>query len=334
MAVRVLLVSPRFHGYWRAIASALERHGVTVHTHVYDSRSMAGTLHHKLAVELPQRAGSTSGVAHHGERMAHAAVAALRATDPDVVLTIKGDALGPAYWEEIGSRRGRSALWLYDELRRTRFDPVSLPDVDLLVSYSRLDVERLSAAGRHAEHLPLAFDHTTAFRPRRRNEVAFVGARYESRTRLLEHLHASGVPVRAYGRDWSRHLVDRLRTWDMRRPSVPSDRDLSRAEAYGVFAGASACINTHHDQDGFTMRTFEIPGAGGTQLIDRADVAEFYEPGSEVLVFDSADELVEVCQRVRREPRWSDAVADRARRRTLAHHTFDHRMADLLSFLG
>ena len=49
-------------------------------------------------------------------------------------------------------------------------------------------------------------------------------------------------------------------------------------------AGAAANLNIHHDQHGSTMRTFEILGAGGLQLVDREDVAVHYEPGTEVLV--------------------------------------------------
>ena len=58
-------------------------------------------------------------------------------------------------------------------------------------------------------------------------------------------------------------------------------------------AGARASLNLHGDQDGFTMRTFEACGVGGLQIVDRADVDSLYDPGSELLVFNSTQELVE-----------------------------------------
>lgn len=332
MPLRVLLVSPKFHGYWRAIKSAIERDGAEVHTHLYDDYgSRAGKLRHKLVLELPQRV-SGQGRQSVSEVFTQRALAAVRVINPDLVLTVKGDVLGPAYWDELNRRRCRTAIWLYDELRRTSFDLDLVPNVDVIASYSGMDVGKLQKAGRDALYLPLAFDTSTSFTPRVRDEIAFVGARYPSRLQLLEELQAAGVDVRAYGRDWSRHPVDRLRTWELTRSAVPSDRDLSRSDAYGVFAGAAGCINTHANQDGFTMRTFEIPGAGGMQLIDREDVGEFYDPGSEVVVFTSPDELAEVSRRAQRDTGWRRGIADKAQRRTLAHHTFDHRLARLLAF--
>ena len=46
-----------------------------------------------------------------------------------------------------------------------------------------------------------------------------------------------------------------------RLPDVPSARGVDRAQAYGLTAGAVASLNSHTDQDGFTMRTFELPGS-------------------------------------------------------------------------
>ncbi|MEL0525929.1 glycosyltransferase, partial [Neisseria gonorrhoeae] len=89
--------------------------------------------------------------------------------------------------------------------------------------------------------------------------------------------------------------------------------------------GSLASINTHARQDGFTMRTFEIPGTGGIQLIDRRDVGEFYAPDRELLVFDDAQQLAEQVERVRRDPAWAKDLRERGRQRTLAEHTFVHR---------
>ena len=91
------------------------------------------------------------------------------------------------------------------------------------------------------------------------------------------------MPVRAYGRDWSGHPVDRLRTWRVGTPACRPSATSPRAEAYDVMAASAATLNLHGDQDGFTMRTFEAAGVGGVQLIDRTDVDGLYEPGAEVL---------------------------------------------------
>jgi spore maturation protein CgeB len=107
---------------------------------------------------------------------------------------------------------------------------------------------------------------------------------------------------------------------------VPSARGVDRPTAYGLTAGAVAALNSHTDQDGFTMRTFELPGTGSLQLIDRPDVETLYEPDREVLVFADVDELAALCERARADRGWARGIAERGQARTLAEHTFDHRV--------
>ena len=160
-------------------------------------------------------------------------------------------------------------------------------------------------------------------------EISFIGARYPTRDKVIAQLHTEGVPVCAYGRDWSSHPVDRVRTWRAGTPSVPAHRDVSRSAAYDVMAASAATLNLHGDQDGFTMRTFEAAGVGALQLIDRTDVDALYLPGAEVLTWTTQDELAELCRRALTDHVWSDAIRAAGRARTLAEHTFDHRVAVL-----
>ncbi|KQV77762.1 hypothetical protein ASC64_02750 [Nocardioides sp. Root122] len=328
MTKRILVVAPAFHGYGGSIASALRRRGHIALLHEYDlNASRASKVRHKLVRELPDRVtGRDFGAKLLAQAQTAAAVDAVVGTRPDVVVTVKGDSLGGDYWEAVDASGARQLLWLYDELARMQFDEAVIASRPSIVSYSPHDVHSLKMRGLRVGHVLDAFDHSLPFDPRPSDEVVFVGARYPERQRLLLALHRSGIRVKAYGRDWSGHAVDRLRTWRVRSPDVPNGRDVPRAVAYGITAGAVAALNSHTDQDGFTMRTYEIPGTGGLQLIDRPDVAQVYEPGKEVLVFESDDELVELSRRAQVDRGWARAIADRGRERTLAEHTFDHRV--------
>ena len=137
---------------------------------------------------------------------------------------------------------------------------------------------------------------------------------------------AAGLPVRAYGRAWSRHPYDILRTKQFKDSGVPAGRDIDRSEAYGIMASSPATLNIHNNQDGFTMRTFEAPGVGALQVIDRPDVDRYYIPGEEVLVYQSIDELIEICTRIFRDPKWARKIREAGQKRTLAEHTFDQRV--------
>lgn len=329
---RVLLVSPAFHGYHAAIAASLEARGHTVTTHVYDGHAgPTGRLRHQLRHQLPSKVG-LGAQRQLGREQTAAAIGAVRNARPDAVVIVKGDTLGDDFWQAMAGAGLPRVTWLYDEVRRTRFTPELLARIGPLATYSALDHASFTEQGLDSRYLPLAFDHRLLPHDPDRGvtgEVSFVGARYPNRQRVLEALVTAGVPVRAYGRDWSGHPVDRLRTWSLRRPDVPASRDLDRAAAYGVMAESAATLNLHGDQDGFTMRTFEAAGVGGLQLIDRTDVAALYQPGHEVLTWSDEAELIGTCERIATDPAWFDDIRSAGRRRTLAEHTFDHRVATL-----
>ncbi|WP_258070980.1 glycosyltransferase [Pseudoclavibacter sp. RFBG4] len=245
------------------------------------------------------------------------------------MVIIKGDQLGEAWWEAVQASRLPTATWLYDEIQRTRYSVRTLQSLGPIASYSRSDSARLQALGAHAAHVPLGFDSLLQFSPVPSSAVTLVGARYPNREDLVVNVKSSGVPVRAYGREWSRRLWDVARTRRFRGAGVPVGGDLDRAAAYGVMAGSLATLNIHSNQDGFTMRTFEAAGVGALELIDRADVSEFYDIGTEILVFDSAEDVVESARRAQRDTAWASAIRAAGRKRTLAEHTLIQRARSL-----
>lgn len=327
--MRLLLVSPGFHGYHAAIAAALEARDHEVATVAYDDHGgLGGRTWHQLRHQLPRKLGAGS-LRRLAVEQTERATRAVEEHRPDAVVVVKGDMLGESFWARLaGTPR---VTWLYDEARRTRWTVDRLSTIGPIATYSALDAVDLAAEDLDVRHLPLAYDHRLVPRPTedRTHHVSFVGARYPNRERVLTVLHDAGVPVRAYGRDWSGHPVDRVRTWRVGAPPVPAGRDLSRAAAYDVMTASVGTLNLHGDQDGFTMRTFEAAGVGAVQVIDRTDVDGLYEPGVEVLTFTEVEELVEICRRLARDPRRTDRLRAAARARTLADHTFDRRVAEL-----
>lgn len=320
--MRILLVSPVFHGYWSAFAAALEKLGHDVVVHRYDASTRRVRVSNALGYRLGAGAARRARTAMTAE-----AVRALRETKPDAVVVVKGDALELEWWQALAASGARSAVWLYDELARMDYAAEALSGVGAVFSYSPLDVAELRSQGVEAQLLPDGFDSLTGFTPRRSAAVSFIGARYPERERLLGMLSAAGEPVEAFGREWSRHPWDVLRTQRWSGAGFPAHRDVSRPAYFGAMAGSLATLNIHGDgHDGFSMRTFEAPGVGALQLIDRADVAQHYEVGSETLVFESDEELLDHVRRARTDPKWANGIREAGRRRTLAEHTLVHRM--------
>lgn len=326
----LLLVSPVFYGYWTTIASSLKKLGYEVHTHLYDAPgTLVERVRNKALHDLPERLRPAAFESIVTDK----AVAKLREVNPEIVLVVKGDQLGQQWWEAVQNSGARHATWMYDELRRMRY---SDQDFDLrmlgpIASYSPADVAELNAQGYEAIEVPPAFDADLPIAPAQEPNISFVGARYEGREHMLKQLHDAGLPVKAFGKQWSRHWWDVARTRQFKTSGLETGRDLDRSHAYGVMASSPATLNIHGDQDGFTMRTFEAPGVGGLQIIDRPDVSRYYDVGEEVLVYESIEELIDLCKRVLVEPQWASRIRQAGQKRTLAEHTFDQRIQALES---
>jgi spore maturation protein CgeB len=329
--VKVLLLSPVFHGYWQSIADGFIRDGHEAQTFTYDALPLLrDKAANKLLVEMPGLVGLDRTPSRQ-KRVSAAVARRLATSKVDLVVVVKGDLIDSEVYAGLHRRHVPVVLWLYDELRRTRHSIEDLRTFTAVATYSPRDRQRLCELGIPAFDLPVAFDERfSASGTPSGAGVVFVGARYPRRTTILAELHGRGVPVIAYGRDWSRRPADRVRTLSWSRPPVPGAPDVSRMAAAQLMHDAWAAINIHGDQDGFNPRTFEACGTGAVQLIDRADVAELYEPGHELLTFAEVDELIELVRRVRTDTALTDRIRAAARTRTLSEHTFVHRCRVLM----
>ncbi len=334
MAPRLLIVSPAFHGYYEAFKKAFDAVGFVTNVVLVDHfATVREKAWNKVAFELPERVGrdtTAARAAHVSEPVREA----FRRTKPDMVIVIKGDALSDAWWKELDASGVPYVVWIYDEIRRMRFSRERLLNFPKVATYSAEDFRDLDSAGATTMHIANGFDSFLEYRESgRRDEVTFVGAAYENRIAVMQAVHDAGEKVRVYGRDWSHDLRDRVRTWNRPRPNLPSHRDISRSDAYGVMKGSLANVNVHFNQDGFAMRTFEVPGVGGVQLIDRPDVVQHYDVGTEVLVYESVAELVDLVGRIRMDKAWANGIREAGKKRTLAEHTMVHRARQMKGFL-
>lgn len=322
---RILLLTPAFHGYEASISRGFDEAGWPVYTHTYDAHPrVRDKVLYKVERELPRKLRLKSHTPLDA-RASRSAAATIRRIQPDITLVIKGDIFTDVVYEALDDVGSRRILWLYDELRRTIHRPETLAQYEAIITYSRSDWASFAGQGLTTIHVHNGFDPSMRVSPQQCDPVLFIGARYDRREELLRRVHDAGVPLLCVGRDWSSHPYDRIRTWRLRGPSLPGRPDIGRAAGYALTAGAPAAINIHRDQDGFTMKTFEVPGVGGVQLIDRPDVAELYEPGREVLVYETPEELIELAARCVADRSWAQSMREAGQKRTLAHHTFAHR---------
>jgi hypothetical protein len=219
-----------------------------------------------------------------------------------------------------------------------------LAGFDLIVTSFPHFVERFTSDGIASAYLPLAFDDAVIDRLRARgvpaeptaerdHQLSFVGGVdpgvHGAGTALLERV-AAKEPLEVWG-----YGAGAL------APASPL-RARHHGEAWGldmyeVLARSEVVLNRHIDvAEDFAnnMRLFEATGVGALLVTDaKRNLADLYEPGTEVIAYRDADDLTAQIDELRRDEDRRVAIATAGQRRTLRDHTYDRRIGELAKLL-
>lgn len=102
-----------------------------------------------------------------------------------------------------------------------------------------------------------------------------------------------------------------------------------------IFNTAKIVLNFHSPQmqHGGNMRTFEIPGCGAFQLVDRVDPS-WFEIGKEVVVFENLEDLKRKIKYYLVHDRERRAIAQAGYQRAHEDHSYEKRFKKLLAEVG
>jgi spore maturation protein CgeB len=205
---------------------------------------------------------------------------------------------------------------------------------DLITTSFPHYVERFRALGVDSEYLAIAFDERVLDRlpsAERDVGVSFVGGLdprvHPGGVALLERL-AARLPLELWG-----YGGDEL---------GPPLRERWRGEAWGldmyaVLARSRISLNRHIEAaegNANNMRLFEATGAGSLLVTEAApNLAELFEPGREVVAYESEDDLVARVGHYLANDDERAAIATAGHRRTLGEHTYARRIAQLAEIL-
>ena len=112
-------------------------------------------------------------------------------------------------------------------------------------------------------------------------------------------------------------------------------RNVAGRELVKIYQASDAMINILQEPlDRFrtilSLQCFAIPSTGRCLIAEYVEEAEAaFEPGKEILLFRTPEELLARVEQCLAEPGFAEAVGAAARRRCLACHTHDHRVAEL-----
>jgi len=254
------------------------------------------------------------------------------AFDPDVVYLQNLVALAPATL-----RRLRRNHLVVGQIASELPDPGHLRLYDLVLTSLPHFVDRLRGLGVRSEYLRIAFDARVLDRLGERRPAAgavFVGslARFQhGRGNEVLEQAAALAPVAFYGPgadDW---------------PADSPIRREYRGEAWGldmyrVLAGASIALNRHigvAEEFANNMRLYEATGVRTLLLTDaKRNLHELFEPDAEVVTYASAQEAADKIRYYLEHEDERTAIARAGQARTLAEHTYAHRMRELEQILN
>ncbi len=206
------------------------------------------------------------------------------------------------------------------------------PAWSIVYQKDRAAVEKLKMVGVRSKFLPEAMNPVwhKPVAEQENDGVVVAGNYYSFRQALCLRLLKDKVPLQLYGSDfpiWTPAELSRQRHGGY----------ITRLEKSKVYGAGLACLNSFSfaEGDSINCRAFEVAGAGGLQLLEyRPCAAEFFEPGKEVLVYRSYEELLAHLDRAKKEPLAMKGIRKAAAARALADHTYRHRLEKILQDLS
>lgn len=164
-------------------------------------------------------------------------------------------------------------------------------------------------------------------------DLSFAGAGYYNRRQLFKGL--TDYQFKIWGVDWPDRELSRL--------VVGGERRFFFDDFMRIVAGSKINLNLHSSTahegvdpkcDAINPRVFEIAAAGGFQLCDPClGLERHFDFETELPVYRDLKELRSRIDYFLAHPGERNAFAERARRRALREHTYEHRAQQMLDFI-
>ncbi|MEX2186017.1 MAG: glycosyltransferase [Pirellulales bacterium] len=331
----------------------------------YHARHMRALGHEAensfLSLEpLQRRWAAENGVAFRDKHwLADIAVEQVRAFQPDVLFLDDLYVLDRPLRNRL--RRACESRPLVIGWRAAPTDDFSgFDDLDLVLTSIRGMAESFRRAGANAAVLHHGFEASVLDEftppPVRDIDFSFAGGLsnlHPERATMVTTLLAR-TPVEIWGANPHVRIKDRLR-WMLSRAGMPLKpkyrmRTLPLAypgrihpavfglDYYDVLARSKIVLNRHigcAGEDASNMRMFEATGMGACLLTDnKRNMSELFEPGVEVVTYDSVDDAVEKVDYLLRHDDQREAIAAAGQRRTFTEHSFAGRVNTLAGMIA
>jgi len=281
----------------------------------------------------------------YAEMLSRITMAQLAEDPPDLVLSLAQAPLILPMLEHLRRKRFLTAMWFVENYRHLTywqqlaagydfwFVIQQAPCIAALKQAGAKDVRYLPMAADPSVHRPLEL--TQAEREEYGSDVSFVGAGYANRRAIFPGLLRREWSFKLWGNEWD-GAADLTSVLQRKGSRIDTESCQKVFNASAVNLNLHSWAGTGFDPDGdfVNPRTFELAACGAFQLADHRSLMPELFTASEVATVSSPDELPGEISRWLLDPKQRLAMAERARQRVLAEHTYAHRMRDLLCQVG
>lgn len=158
-------------------------------------------------------------------------------------------------------------------------------------------------------------------------DICFIGTPHANRLQLFENLKSYQLTL--WGPGWEKSPA--LKSFAQTEPVY----GLKKTRIYN---GARISVNlqsTKFQVNGLSVRIFEVAACGGFSITEaKPDLPLFFNPQDEIETFTDAADLKRKVEYYLGHPKERQEMANRAKRRVLAEHTYTHRAQTILDVVA
>jgi spore maturation protein CgeB len=333
--MRILLTGDFFHDYENDLKEGLEQNGHEVDMRFNNIHGPFHFVNPKTSLKwikyglLPYKLNIKHFTWRATDRYNRDLEKMIQKKTYDALLVIGAKTI---FHETVNAFKGRKIFYFMDALPQYESVFSIIPLFDDHFVFEPTDVavmkERL---GLHAHFLSLAFSPSRYFRKKRGRHVydfSFVGSNYPKREEYLDALLAVSENMCIYG-DFYKSKYPKVRE-KTKKINVPF------SIANDLYNSSNINVNIHHPQskEGLSIRTFEIIGAGGFQLVERQKAAiQFFEENKHMAFYDGKQDFLDKARYFLAHEKIRQQIADNCYRLAMEKHTWRHRMREMFEVL-
>ena len=264
---------------------------------------------------------------------------------PDLILAIAQAPLTLAVLEHLRKKKFLTAMWFVENYRHLTYWQQLAAGYDhwFVIQQGECQEAFKRAGAQSVTYLPMAADPaihqpcvlTDAERAEYGADVSFVGAGYPNRRALLPRWLSKEWRFKLWGNEWE-GAADLAPVLQRGGARIDTETCMKVFNASTINLNLHSCGGDHLDPDAdfVNPRTFELAACGAFQLSDERSLLPDLFTDDEVVRFRSVEDVPGLIRTWLNDSDHRRATADAARRRVLRHHTYKHRMKELLASIG